>query len=306
MNDQTPNMVDRAVAESQAEYLEKAERKAAEQDRGTLRILADVEQGSPEWHDQRRGMVTASIVGSLLSVGKLSAIGYGCDDCGAVPQEQCRAKRGDGHIKTMHPERTAVAEANKATAPLVIEVANNETSRGITRLLTAERLTGYTDPTFTSEDMWRGIEEEPRAREMYAEHYAPVTEVGFLVREGNGWTLGCSPDGLVGDDGMLEIKCRRQKNHLATVLADKVPAENMAQCQAALLVSGRKWLDYFSFTGGMAPFVKRVFPDQRWFAAIEEACRTFEQAAESMASTYLERVAGLPVAERIVEPEMVL
>ena len=141
---------------------------------------------------------------------------------------------------------------------------------------------------------------------MYAKHYAPVTEVGFLVREEEGWTLGCSPDGLVGDDGMLEIKSRRAKNHLATVLADKVPAENMAQCQAALLVSGRKWLDYISFAGGMAFWSKRVFPDERWFAAIEEACRTFEHAAESMAHTYLERVDGLPKAERIVEMEMVI
>lgn len=273
----------------------------------TLRILDNLEQGSEAWHDQRRGMVTASVVGGLLSVGKLGAIGYGCPACSALANDPCMSKKaGAGPIKTLHPERAKVAEDNKATAPLVIEVANNETSRSLTKLLVAERITGWTDPTFTSDDMYRGIEDEPRARAMYAQLYAPVTEVGFLVREEQGWTLGCSPDGLVGEDGMLEIKSRRQKNQLATVLADKVPAENMAQCQAALLVSGRKWLDYFSFTGGMAPFVKRVFPDERWFAAIEEACRTFEHAAESMANTYLTRVDGLPKAERIVEMEMTL
>jgi hypothetical protein len=274
----------------------------------TLRIFEDVEQGSPEWHDQRRGMVTASMVGGLLSVGKLGAIGYGCPSCHALANDPCVGLRSADKkpIKTLHPERAATAEANRATAPLVIEVANNETSRSLTKLLTAERITGWTDPTFTSDDMWRGIEDEPRAREMYAEHYAPVTEVGFLVRQEAGWTLGYSPDGLVGDDGLIEVKSRRAKSQLATVLADDVPAANMPQLQAALLVSGRKWIDYVSFTGGMALFVKRVFPDERWFKAIEEACRTFEHAAESMANTYLERVEGLPKAERVVEMEMSL
>lgn len=273
----------------------------------SLRILDNLEQGSPEWHDRRRGMVTASVVGSLLSVGKLGAIGYGCPACSALANDPCMSKKaGAGPIKTLHPERAKVAEDNKASAPLVIEVANNETSRSLTKLLVAERLTGWTDPTFTSDDMYRGIEDEPRARDLYREHYGPVAEVGFMIRQESGWTLGYSPDGLVGDDGLIEVKSRRARKQLSTVLADSVPAENIPQLQAALLVSGRKWIDYVSFTGGMALFVKRVFPDERWFAAIEEACRTFEHAAESMANTYLERVDGLPVAERIVELEMSL
>lgn len=272
----------------------------------TLHTFPDVEQGSEAWHDQRRGIVTASVVGGLLSVGKLGAIGYGCPKCSTLANDPCVGLRDGKPLKTMHPERAGVAKDNEATAPLVIEVANNDTSRGLTRALTAERITGFTEPTFATDDMFRGIEDEPRARDLYAEHYAPVTEVGFMRRDEDGWTLGCSPDGLVGDDGMLEIKSRRQKNHLATVLADDVPAVNMPQCQAALLVSGRKWLDYVSYCGGMALYVKRVFPDERWFAAIEEAARTFEHAAESMANTYLTRVDGLPKAERIVEMEMTL
>jgi hypothetical protein len=280
----------------------------------TLRILDNLDQGSPEWHDQRRGMVTASVVGNLLSVGKLGAIGYGCPKCSVLANEWCVTVRTGktatdappAPIKTLHSERAKVAADNEATAPLVIEVANNETSRSLTKLLTAERITGWTDPTFTSDDMWRGIEDEPRAREMYSEHYAPVTEVGFMIRQQDGWTLGYSPDGLVGDDGLIEVKSRRAKSQLATVLADDVPAANIPQLQAALLVSGRKWIDYVSFTGGMALFVKRVFPDPVWFKAIEDACRTFEHAAESMANTYLTRVDGLPKAERIVEMEMTL
>lgn len=265
----------------------------------SLRILDNLDQGSPEWHDQRRGMVTASVVGSLLSVGKLGAIGYGCEKCHALANDSCVSLRDGKPIKTLHPERAATAEANRATAPLVIEVANNETSRSLTKLLTAERLTGYTEDTFTSLDMERGREDEPRARDLYSEHHAPATVVGFMVRDDWGFPIGYSPDGLVGDEGLIEIKSRRQKNHLATVLADKVPMDNMAQAQCGLLVSGRSWIDYVSYCGGMPLWTKRVFPDQQWFDAIVQAVRTFESAAEDMANTYLTRVEGLPATERI-------
>lgn len=265
----------------------------------TLHTFPDVEQGTEEWHDQRRGMVTASVVGSLLSVGKLGAIGYGCPKCSALANDWCVGLRDGKPIKTLHPERTGVAEANKASAPLVIEVANNETSRSLTKLLVAERLTGFTEDIFTSADMERGRMDEPVARDLYSEHHAPALVVGFMIRDDWGFPIGYSPDGLVGDDGLVEIKSRRQKNHLATVLADKVPAENMPQLQCALLVSGRAWIDYVSYCGGMPLWTKRVFPDQRWFDAIIQAVRTFESAAEDMANTYLTRVEGLPETERI-------
>ena len=83
------------------------------------------------------------------------------------------------------------------------------------------------------------------------------------------------------------------------MLADKVPADNMAQLQCGLLVSGRAWIDYVSYCGGMPLWTKRVYPDQQWFDAITQAVRTFESAAEDMANTYLTRVEGLPATERI-------
>lgn len=275
----------------------------------TLHVLPDLEQGSPEWFDQRRGLVTASVIGQLLSVRAPGADAYECTDCGAPANGPCvsKAKGKEGTpISTIHSARTAVAAAKAREVPPVIEVANDSTSASLTRLLTAERISGFTEPTFTSDDMWMGVQNEPLAREAYSKHYAPVTEVGLMIREEDGWTLGCSPDGLVGDDGILEIKSRRAKKQLQTVLGGKVPAENYAQCQAALLVSGREWLDYVSFTGGMHLWVMRVFPDQQWFEAIIAAVRTFEAASEDMASRYFEAVAGLPKTERIVEMEMTL
>jgi len=223
----------------------------------TLHEFPDVVQGSPEWHDQRRGIVTASVVGQLVTA------------------------------KTIAP-------------------ADNDYSRGLTTLLAAERITGYTEPTFMNNDMFRGVMDEPIARDLYSKHFAEARETGFMVRKEAWGTLGFSPDGMVGDDGLIEIKSRRQKKHLQTILANAVPVENLAQCQAGLLVSGRKWLDYVSYCGGMPLFVKRVEPDPKWFKAIAAAVALFEKNAEAMVNDYLSRVEGMPETERQVELEMTL
>ena len=83
-----------------------------------------------------------------------------------------------------------------------------------------------------------------------------------------------------------------------TFLDDEVPAENMAQIQAGLLVSGREWLDYVAFCGGMPLYVKRVTPDPRWFAAILAALDAFEATAADMTDKYRTRTEGLPLTER--------
>jgi hypothetical protein len=220
----------------------------------TLRIGAA--HGTPEWHDERRGMVTASVVGRLITP--------------------------------------------------TLKVAANDYSRALTATLVAERITGYTEPTYINADMWRGIDDEPRAIADYSEHYSPVTASGFMVREHEGFEIGYSPDGLVGDDGLIEVKSRRQKKQLQTVLADAVPVENVAQLQCGLLVSGRSWLDYVSYCGGMPLFVKRVEPDPAWFDAITAAVEQFESVAAEMVAAYEAATAGLPLSERIVEPEMVI
>lgn len=223
----------------------------------TLTVLPELMQGTDEWLEQRRGLITASTVGRLITT------------------------------KTLKP-------------------ASNPESRGLTSLLVAERITGWVDPLYVSDDMLRGVEDEPRARDKYVEHYAPVSEVGFMIRERDGVKIGYSPDGLVGDDGLIEIKSRRQKKHLETVLSGHPPIENMAQLQCGLLVSGREWIDYISYSGGMPLWVNRVYPDQRWFDAILAAAEQFEVAAAEMARLYEESVAGFPPTERIIEMEMVI
>lgn len=184
--------------------------------------------------------------------------------------------------------------------PKTVKTANNDYSRALTTALVAERVTGHVEPIIPSRDMERGTLDEPYARDAYAEFKGvEVQEVGFMVREFDGDGLGYSPDGLVGDDGLIEIKSRRQKKHLATILADEVPLENMAQIQTGLLVSGRAWCDYVSYCGGMPLWPKRVYPDPRWAGAILAALAQFEDAALKMTRAYENAVRGLPMTERI-------
>lgn len=179
-----------------------------------------------------------------------------------------------------------------------LKVADNDTSRGLTLTLAAERITGHVEYVHPSFDMMRGTEDEPYARDVYAEHFAPVTEVGFMVLEEDGYRLGYSPDGLVGDDGLIEIKSRNPKTQLATIFADKVPAANMAQIQCGLTVACRDWCDYVSFSAGLPLYVKRVYHDIAWEAAIIQAARAFETSVAQLVSDYTTRTAGLPATER--------
>lgn len=264
-----------------------------------ITVYDNLEQGTDEWLEVRRGLVTASVVGQLLSTSTLGAPYYACPECEAPEQEPCIGKRGP--IQTIHRARTDFAREKDVT---VVEPAATPESKTLTALLVAQRITGWIDPTFISDDMMRGIDDEPIARAKYAEHYAPVTECGFMTEDRWGFRIGYSPDGLVGDDGLIEIKSRRSKSQLATILADQVPAANMAQLQCGLLVSGRQWCDYVSFCGGMPLWVKRVHRDAQWLDAIVRAVEAFENTAADMVATYELRVAGLPTTERRVELEI--
>lgn len=256
----------------------------------------DFEQRSPEWEDARRGMVTASMVGKLISISPADPTCTECPQCGAQPGDPCLsvARKEPTPIKVPHDRRALAA----ATLPPVYSPSTSDTAKMLTALLVAERITGWSDPVFVTNNMLRGTLDEPIAREVYSKHFAPVTEVGFIVRDDWGFSIGYSPDGLVGDDGLVEFKSRLSRIQLTSILAGEVPAENMAQLQTGLLVTGRKWCDYVSFCGGMPMWVKRVYPDPEWQTAIVAAVRQFEDNAAAMIADYHAAVEGLPATER--------
>lgn len=264
----------------------------------TLHVYREVSQGTPEWLALRRGILTASVIGQMITKGAPDPLTVACTRCAAPADLPCisTARKVPTPIKTIHDERTTAA----SNLPPVYKVANTDTARALTISLVAERITGWGEEVFPSRDMERGSLSEPYARDLYAEQESvEVEQVAFIVREEPGFKLGFSPDGLVGDDGLIEIKAPKQKTHLATILADEVPAWNLAQCQAGLLVTGRKWLDFISYCGGWPLYIKRVYPDPAWFNAITSAAEQYEATAADMIARYEAATNGMPPVERI-------
>lgn len=188
----------------------------------------------------------------------------------------------------------------KLITPSTLKPASNDTARSLIETLVIESITGRVEYVHPNAAMQRGNRDEPWARHEYEKHTGvSVTEVGFIRYDGPDYTLGYSPDGLVGDDGLIEIKSRSPRIQMQTIIADKVPAANMAQIQTGLLVTGRAWLDYISYSSGMPLYVKRVYPDQKWFAAIEMAMWQFVGASSSLRTKYAEAAKEHPMTEYI-------
>ncbi|MBY0515118.1 MAG: YqaJ viral recombinase family protein [Gemmataceae bacterium] len=109
--------------------------------------------------------------------------------------------------------------------------------------------------------MRHGVDCEPEARDWYAlEGNHDVQQVGFCLTDDG--RMGCSPDGLVGTDGLLEIKCPEPKTHVGYLMAGTLPDEYRCQVHGQLLVTGRRWCDFFSYCPGFDPFLIRVAPDE--------------------------------------------
>lgn len=263
-------------------------------------IYEELSQGTDEWLQARCGLVTASTVGALVTKETLGAVAYECPECLAEAGTPCwgkATKAGEQkRIKTMHPTRSELARAKNIQT---LAVSNGDMAHTLMNTLIAERITGRVEFMPMNRAMQRGVDDEPYARAVYADNHAPVTEVGFIVNDDHGFKLGYSPDGLVGDDGLIEIKSRDQKTQLRQFLSGAIPSGNVAQLQMGLLVTGRKWIDYVSYSGGMPLFVKRVYPDPEWHKVILEAVSAFEAHAENTISWYLHSIAGAPETEWI-------
>jgi putative phage-type endonuclease len=180
--------------------------------------------------------------------------------------------------------------------------ANNDTSRALLYQLLAERILGESDSGFYNDDMARGHLLEPYARDLYAEHRAPVTECGFVTLTTPAGVLGYSPDGLVGDEGLIEIKCPRPKTHLRSLLTGDFPAEYYAQVQTGLAVTGRRWCDYISYAPGLPLFVERCLPAPAVIAAIFAAHEAAEQQLAVLMADFEAAAARYPATEPI-QPE---
>ena len=130
--------------------------------------------------------------------------------------------------------------------------------------LTGEKLLGTKEEEYQSTAMLRGVELEESAREYYSFITGnEVKQVGFCFPDKKK-RYGCSSDGLVGKDGMVEIKCRNLSNHIASLLSKKLKSPDYQQVQGQLLVTSRKWIDYLCYYPGLPHLLIRVFPDKEF------------------------------------------
>lgn len=142
-------------------------------------------------------------------------------------------------------------------------------------LLIAERITGVSEEGYRNGWMDRGNALEGEARAFYELMTGDVVEEVGICYQDNTKRWACSPDGLVSGEGILEIKCPSSPVHIGYMLANELPKDYYQQVQGQLLVTGRKWCDFFSYYPGLPPFVIRVFPDKAFQKALQVELEVF-------------------------------
>lgn len=210
-----------------------------------MRIYTDIEQGTPEWLDLRKGIITSTVVKSLITP--------------------------------------------------TFKIAENDKTRKAIWKLASERITGHLEDSFYSSDMERGHFEEPLARDLYG----GAVEVGFITNKIGGVTVGYSPDGLVGQNGLIEIKSAKQSIQVERIVSGIVPVEHLPQIHYGMLVSGRDWCDFISYSNGMPMQVIRVEKDLKIQDVLIEAVQIAETKIQNVIAEFNEKSKGFKVAPRV-------
>jgi len=159
----------------------------------------------------------------------------------------------------------------------ILAKGSGKTRKGYMMKLVAEKLTGLPEASYSNSFMeWGGIETETQARAYYEALYdVSVKQVGFV--ELNEW-VGCSPDGLVGEDGLIEIKCPKSTTHVSNILANKMQSTYNPQVQGQMWVTGHKWCDWISFDPRVKSrpfFMVRVKRDEKYIKVLEANTEQF-------------------------------
>jgi hypothetical protein len=184
-------------------------------------------------------------------------------DCDQNSADWMEARRG---IPTASEFHTILAKGKGG--------AESVTRRKYLHRLAGEIITGEVEETYTNAHMDRGHDMEADARN----HYALITDaeprlVGF-VRNGD---RGCSPDSLLGDNGVLELKTKLPSVLIDCLVRDDFPPEHRAQCQGALLVTEREWVDIACYWPRMPLFTKRAYRDEAYIRELSDAIDRFNE-----------------------------
>ena len=194
------------------------------------------------------------------------------------------------------------ARLGKVTASKVADViAKTKTGYSTSRenymaQLVCERLTGTQTEGFSSTAMQWGTDQEPLARAAYeAVMDVLVDETGFVIHPTIS-EAGASPDGLVGDDGLIEIKCPNTSTHIDTLLSEKVPTKYITQMMWQMACTGRQWCDFVSYDPrmpeGLQIFIKRVEYHDSIVKGLESEVKVFLKELETKIVKLNERKHG--------------
>ena len=166
--------------------------------------------------------------------------------------------------------------------------------------LVCERLTGTPQESYTNAAMQWGHDTEPQARAMYEfMRDVAVQQVGLVLHPSISKSHA-SPDGLVGDDGLIEIKCPNTATHIETLLSEDIEGKYVKQMQWQMACCGRAWCDFVSFDprlpAEMQMFVQRVRRDDEFIAELEREARLFlaeiDKTIATLSDKYLSREAA--------------
>lgn len=179
--------------------------------------------------------------------------------------------------------RAGIPTASKFST--VMAKGEGKTRAKYMRQLAGEIITGKPMESFSNAHMERGHVMEPEARDLYSFATDTVPEQVGLIRNGR---KGCSPDSLVGDNGMLEIKSKLPDLLIECIERGDFPPEHRAQCQGALWVAEREWIDIVVYWPEMPVFIKRAYRDEKYISELSKAVDTFNDELWQL----VERVRG--------------
>lgn len=216
--------------------------------------------------------------------------------------------QGDDDWKAARCGLLTASEMHLIVTP-TLKTASNDKERSHLYELLAQRITGYVEPSYISDSMLRGKDDEIEAVLVYDKNYAQAESVGFVTNDKWGFTIGYSPDAIVGTDGLIECKSRNQKLQVRTIIdyvsADTIDPDFMIQVQTGLMVSERKWCDLVSYSGGLPMATVRVYPEPKAQDAILAAATAFEERLAAAHAKYFAIIASkarlIPTERRIVQ-----
>jgi predicted phage-related endonuclease len=168
-----------------------------------------------------------------------------------------------------------------------IITTKGEKTSGLTRKtylyqLAGERISGIAEEGQKTEWMQRGTELEGAARDLYESLYVEFVAQCGMVYLDDRKLISCSPDGLIGDDGGLEIKCPKLSTHIGYLDGKKMPTTYIQQVQGSLMVTGRNYWKFMSYHPAIKPFVVTVERDEKYIAIMKEAVEEFNAEVEKL------------------------